>query len=245
MSGRAFPRLANRRSRLGKRLRAAATVALAASFATGPILHAHPHVFIDTGVELLHGSDGRVEAVRITWTYDELFSLLLLEDLGLDSDYDGVLTPEETEALQGFDMDWPEDWDGDVYVELQGERIALGPPEPEVSALLDNGMLFSIHTRALDRPLDGTGAPVIVKVYDPTYFTAYSILPDKVSSAAENCTTAVFEPDLDAAYAFLQAAIAELGAQIADPFEAIDFPPVGDRFAEEVRLTCGPEGHKG
>ncbi|MEM1430479.1 MAG: DUF1007 family protein [Pseudomonadota bacterium] len=203
---------------------------------------AHPHIFIDTGIELIHGPDGRVEAVRISWTYDELFSLLLLEDLGLDADYDGVLTEAETEQLQGFDMDWPDDWEGDVYAEMGGASVPLGPPIAGPAALLDNGMLTSIHTRALARPIDATAGDLVVKVYDPTFYTSYTILPEQVSSQSPFCTSTVFAPDLDEAYAFLEAALKELGAQIDDPFEAVEFPAVGDRFAEEVRLSCAVEG---
>jgi ABC-type uncharacterized transport system substrate-binding protein len=220
---------------------AGGVICAAAGLAQSPA-SAHPHIFIDTGMELIHGPDGRIEAVRITWTYDELFSLLLLEDLGLDDDYDGVLTEEETQKLQGFDMDWPDDWEGDVYAEVGGVAVPLGPPQAGPAALLDNGMLTSVHTRALDRPVDGVAEELVVKVYDPTFYTSYTILPEQVITRSPNCTAAVFAPDLEQAYAFLEAALQELGAQIDDPFEAVEFPAVGDRFAEEVRLTCGPEG---
>jgi ABC-type uncharacterized transport system substrate-binding protein len=204
---------------------------------------AHPHIFIDTGLELLQDEAGRLMALRISWTYDELFSLLMLEDLGLDSDYDGKLAPGETEKLQGFDMDWPEGYEGDVYVEVGGAPVALGPPEPGEAALLDNGMLTSTHTRRLARPLDGHAEQVVIKVYDPTFYTAYSILPEQVSTEASHCATAVYAPDLEAAQAYLDAALEQLGASIDDPFVEQDFPAVGDRFSEEVRLTCeGPGG---
>jgi ABC-type uncharacterized transport system substrate-binding protein len=217
--------------------RAAAIAVGAAVLPAGPAA-AHPHIFVDTGVELLHDAEGRLTALRVHWTYDELFSLLLLEDLGLDDDYDGVLTEAETEALQGFDMHWPEGFEGDVYVTADGDPVALLPPETGPAALRENGMLTSTHTRRLARPLDGAAEAVVVSVYDPTFYTAYSILPAEVSTDAPGCDTAVFTPDLDAAYAQLEAALAELGAVVDDPFEAVDFPPVGDRFAEEIRLTC-------
>jgi ABC-type uncharacterized transport system substrate-binding protein len=215
-----------------------APLALAAFAAYAPIASAHPHIFVDTGVELIHDDNGRLTALRIHWTYDELFSLLLLEDLGLDDDYDGVLTEAETEALQGFDMQWPEGFEGDVYVTAGGAPVALGPPETGPAELRPDGMLTSTHTRPLARPVDSAAEAVVVSVYDPTFYTAYSILPAEVSTDAPGCETAVFTPDLDAAYAQLEAALAELGAVVDDPFEAVDFPPVGDRFAEEIRVTC-------
>lgn len=224
-------------------LRPLAPALLGMALGAAPLaVAAHPHIFVDTGVRLIADAEGRVTALEISWTYDELFSLLLLEDLGLDDDYDGVLSAEETEALQGFDMDWPDWYEGDVYVEAGGAAVALGPPEPGPAALLDTGQLTSRHTRALARPLDGAAEAVVIKVYDPTFYTAYSILPAAVATDAPGCATAVFTPDLDAAYDQLAAALAEVGADIADPFEELDFPPVGDRFAEEIRLTCEAGG---
>lgn len=213
-------------------------LALAAALSAPPA-GAHPHIFIDTGLELIHGPDGTLEALRITWVYDELFSMLLLEDIGLDADFDGVLTAEEETALQGFDMDWPDGYEGDVYLTAAGAPVTLGPPEPGPAALREDGKLVSTHVRRLERPADAAAGPVSVRVYDPTYYTAYSILADGVSTDGAGCSVAVIAPDLDGAYAYLEKAIEDLMAEERDPLEEVPFPAVGDRFAEEVRLTCG------
>ena len=223
-----------------RRLAPAAALALAAPLA--PPASAHPHIFVDTGLTLIHDARGRLVALRVSWTYDELFSLLMLEELGLDPDYDGVLTEAETETLQGFDMDWPEGYEGDVYVEAGGAPVGLGPPEPGAAALRETGMLTASHTRRLARPVDGAAEPVVIRVYDPTYYTAYSILPDRVSTEAPHCATAVYAPDLEAAQAYLDARLEQLGAGIDDPFVEQDFPRVGERFSEEVRLSCEEPG---
>ena len=217
----------------------APTLALLLVFGAPERAAAHPHIFIDTGVELIHDADGRLTALRISWTYDELFSLLMLEDLGLDSDYDGILTDDEHTALQGFDMDWPDWYEGDVYVQAGGSDVALDAPQAGPAELLSDGRLISSHVRPLATPVDPAAEPVVVKVYDPTYYTAYSILPQRVSSDAPECSTAVYEPDLRAARAYLDAALESLGASIDDPFVEMNFPTVGDRFAEEIRLECG------
>lgn len=206
------------------------------------IAGAHPHIFVDTGLRLIHDAEGRVAAIEVRWTYDELFSLLLLEDLGLDADYDGVLTEAEESDLQGFDLEWPDGFEGDVYAYSDGEAVPLGPPQPGLSGLQPNGMLTSTHIRPLLIPLDPEETTVSVKVYDPTFYTAYTILSSAASSDRPGCEVAVFEPDLDGAYALLAAALAEVGADVADPFEELDFPPVGDRFSDELRVTCGAGG---
>ena len=60
----------------------------------GPAL-AHPHVWIDAGVEIILNDQNEATGVRISWTYDDLYSLYVVGDMGLDPDWDGKLTPEE------------------------------------------------------------------------------------------------------------------------------------------------------
>jgi polyphosphate kinase len=218
----------------------ASALSLTTVLALGPAPQAaaHPHVFVETGLELLHGPDGRLEAVRVTWTYDELFSLLLLEDLGLDSDFDGTLTPEEEARLQGFDMDWPDDYEGDLYLSVAGAPMALSAPEPGPARLDADGRLVSSHVRRLDRPVNGAAQEVVLRAYDPYFYTAYEIMTDRVATDGPRCHVEVYTPDLDAAYAALEAALNELMGQAQDADAEVDFPPVGDRFAEELRLAC-------
>ncbi|MEO1680296.1 MAG: DUF1007 family protein [Pseudomonadota bacterium] len=201
---------------------------------------AHPHIFVDAGLTLIHDSKGRVTDIEVRLHYDELFSLLLLEDMGLDPDYDGVLTADENETIVGFDLYWPEGFEGDVYIEAGGAPVPLGPPEAGDARLEESGQLYGAHRRKLARPVDPSEG-VVIKVYDPTFYTAYSIVVADVQSTA-GCGVPVFTPDLDEAYGQLAEALAELGAEVGDPWEMIDFPPVGDRFAEEVRLDCGSSG---
>ena len=67
---------------------------------------AHPHVFVDTRLDVVFDTAGRAEGVRISWTYDDLFSLVIIMDHEMDADFDGVLTAQELETLRGFDMNW-------------------------------------------------------------------------------------------------------------------------------------------
>lgn len=104
-----------------------AGVVLAALGASGTGALAHPHVFVDTGVELRFDAEGRLEALRIVWVYDDFVSLMIVAERGLDPDGDGVLTEAETAALTGFDMQWDEGFAGDTYLLADGRDLALGP----------------------------------------------------------------------------------------------------------------------
>ncbi len=194
---------------------------------------AHPHIFIDGGVELVF-EGGRPVAVRVTWSYDDFYSMIMIEDLGLDPDHDGVLTAEETASLSGFDMDWDPDFAGDTYV-IAGEfEVPLSRPL-DWTASYENGRIVTTHLRRFEAEV-ALGAPVTVQVYDPGYYTAYTIaFAPLLSGAGAGCTATVWEPDRAAADAILQAAIEEMSGSGA--LEG-DFPAVGSAYAEEVRVEC-------
>ncbi len=195
---------------------------------------AHPHLFIDTGVEVLFDADGTAGGVRITWTYDPMYSLVILEDRGLDPDYDGVLTPEELRALNGFDMAWDPGYQGDTYALLGEVPVDLGRPQ-DWTVALNEGQIVSTHVRRLAGPATVAEVPLIVQSYDPSFYAAYRIIGTPVISGRPDCAAQVFEPDLAAADAYLQQALAELNA--SGGVEG-DFPAVGAAYADEVRVTC-------
>ena len=57
----------------------------------GTRANAHPHIFVDTQLEISFNTAGEAEGVRITWTYDDLTSLQFIADRGMDVDFDGRL----------------------------------------------------------------------------------------------------------------------------------------------------------
>lgn len=198
---------------------------------------AHPHVFVETGLEVIFDEAGMIAAVRVSWRYDELTSLYITEERGVDADFDGVATAEELEALKGFDMDWPEDFSGDTHMTVDGAPVALGPPE-EVTAGYDSGLLSSTHLRRLAEPVDPRGV-VVISPYDETYYSAYEVTADTVLTGREGCRAELWVPDYDAAAEQLQAALDEIqGSAQEQGLDAAEFPPVGDMFAQEVRVAC-------
>jgi ABC-type uncharacterized transport system substrate-binding protein len=204
------------------------------SAAPGPVL-AHPHVFIDAAVEVIFDAEGRAEALRLSWTYDDLFSLLIVEDRGLDPDYDGILTPDAVAALSGFDMQWDADFPGDTYALLSGAELALSRPQ-DWTASYAEGKITSTHLRRFTTPVAMTADnPLVVQVYDPGFYTAYMLVGQTVLTGRDDCTAQVFVPDRSAADEQLLAALAEMSA---DTDIEIAFPAIGAAYAEEVRITC-------
>ncbi|HMO07081.1 MAG TPA: DUF1007 family protein [Paracoccaceae bacterium] len=208
----------------------ALTIALFAAAPAG----AHPHIFIDTGLEVIFDGQGRPAAVRVSWTYDDFYSLLMIEDRKLDADYDGVLTPEEEAALSGFDMDWDPDYNGDLFVYAGDLEVPLSRPADWTASYAD-GRITSTHLRRFEAPL-APGAPLVIQVYDPGYYTAYFIAGTPLlTGAGAACRVEVYEPDRSAADAQLMAAIEEMGR--SGDLE-MDFPAIGSAYSEEARVTC-------
>lgn len=195
---------------------------------------AHPHVWVDTRIEVILNDANQATGVRIGWTYDDLYSLYIVGDMGLDPDWDGALTPEEEAQLAGFDMKWESGFAGDTYALQGGRALDLSAPQDWTAGYAE-GRISSTHLRLFAEPVPLGEVPLILQVYDPGYYVAYSIPFDPVLTGGQGCSAQVFVPDLDAADEELKAALEEYTPDI--DLEA-EFPAIGAAYAEEVRVTC-------
>ena len=211
--------------------RAAALVL--ASLLASP-LASHPHIFVDTGLDLRFDADGRLAEVRVTWVYDELYSLLITEDRGLDPDFDGVLTDAEIADLQGFDMNWSPGFNGDLVILQNGSELSLSPPRA-ATASFEGGRITTTHVRSV-ATAQTPGQPIEVKPYDATYYTAYDITRGVRIEGAEACRSRIEMPDIDAALQELQDVLASLDADASPEDEGL--PDVGGMLASTVHVTC-------
>ena len=206
----------------------------AALLACATPLGAHPHIFVDTGLEVIVDAEGRLTHLRITWAYDEFYSLLVTEDRGLDPDYDGVLTEAEVASLNGFDMRWVEGFNGDTVLLNGGEEIALSSPQ-EVATTFSEGRIITSHLRAVegDAP-DANG--LVIKPYDPTYYTAYEVTQKVTVQGDDACRARVKMPEMNADLRELQQDLSALDAN-TDPND-VGLPEIGEALANEVVITC-------
>ena len=194
---------------------------------------AHPHVFIDTGLEVIFDNQHRATGIRITWSYDDLTSLQIVTDKGLDPDFDGNLTPDETTQLNGFDMHWDAGYPGDTYASVAGQPMLLSGPSDWTVAYND-AKILSTHYRSFATPIEVT-QPLLIQVYDPTLYVSYALKLGTTLTKAPDCTARTLLPDLDSARAKLDAAIAAL------PQDAeAAYPELGADFAEAMEVTCPP-----
>jgi ABC-type uncharacterized transport system substrate-binding protein len=204
-----------------------------ASLCLGSGAMAHPHVFVQAEVELIV-DQGQLTGVRLNWIYDDFFSLLLTEDLQIDPDGDLVLTEEELATLSASVTDWPPDYQGDLYLVQDAQPLALAPRQ-EHHATLRDGLVVETVLMPLANPVT-VGDPVEVRVYDPFYYIAYSVVGDLVVTGDPNCTASYRAADLNAAYALVDELLYGRPASDVGPDE--QFPEVGVHFADTVTLRC-------
>lgn len=191
---------------------------------------AHPHVFTDVQAGFLFGDAGRLEALRIVWTYDEFTSLSLFEILDLDKDGDGNLDDTDRAAIVKGETVWPPDYNGDVYLEAGGQPVNLTRPI-RASALFDGARVSVAFDLPLEMPISAT-EPIVLRLYDPAYYYAYSIA-SLSGSMPKACRAEVLPFQSDSATAALQTQLAALSRE-----QTPEQGNVGRLFADEVRLQC-------
>lgn len=196
---------------------------------------AHPHEFVDTGLTFRFDDNGMLGAISVVWLYDDLTSLLILEDLGLDPDGDGKLTDQETARLTEMAGSWPEGFDGNLYLTADGVPVALSGPLDATAGLRD-GRVFMSHIRALVRRIDPVTEHAALQAYDPSYYTFYDLTGVPGVIGREGCEVTTEAADMALAQKLYDAALAELTDE--EIMEQGKFPEIGGAFAATLRLTC-------
>jgi ABC-type uncharacterized transport system substrate-binding protein len=195
---------------------------------------AHPHVFVDARTGFIFGTDGQLKALRISWTYDEFTTLILFESLNLDQDGDGQFNDADRAAIIEGETNWDRAYKGDVYLELAGQDYPLGRPEAAGVTLNNNQVEISF-----DLPLSHSvridNTPVYLRLCDPFFYYAYTILPAiNPPNLPEDCQAQIVPFEPKAAESALQDKMAALGREDIPAVENI-----GRLFSDEVQLTCG------
>lgn len=210
--------------------RAATFAALVTVLLGGSGAAAHPHVFIDGGLDFVFDGNGRIESLRVTWIYDPLTSLFMLEDLGIAST--GPLDAADRDRLAAYQTEWVPAFEGDSYLRHQGRDVGLsGPLDPE--AEIRDGLVVIRFLRDLAAPVR-PGNDTVAEVYDPTYFTAYRITEVPVLENAPSACAAEVKPfEPTRGLAALQKRL------LAIPVESTpEDADVGALFAEKIHLRC-------
>lgn len=209
---------------------------LVAALAVPVTATAHPHVFVQAQVTVVFDDAGEM-GIKLDWYYDDLFSLLVTTDLGIDMDGDLVLTAEEQALLDSQIAAWPPDYNGDLEVAQNGQVLALAEKQNHTMSYVE-GLFHEAHLRPVSAIPDAE-SPIRIRVYDPSFYTAYDLRQPVLIEGRDDCSAEVIPADVDAAYALAESLLDGQSAAEVGPDEY--FPAIGDAFADTIVVTCaGP-----
>jgi len=198
---------------------------------SAPAAWAHPHVFVQVSLKLDTNAQGQLTGVEVTWTYDQLFSLLIMSDQDILADGSAGLSEADRAALKGFDLvDWQDGFEGALFLYQKDQKIALRPPEA-LDVMLDaRGRLVTRHRRAV-APID-LGETLVIQPYDPYYYAALSLMQE--NGLPDGCTGTINHADAEAA----DAVISELGWTGFGDEAVFNEVKIGIYFADTLEVTC-------
>jgi ABC-type uncharacterized transport system substrate-binding protein len=129
---------------------------------------AHPHVFVDYTVKLVLAGD-RLTGVRLTWTFDDLFSGFILQEF--DQDRNGTLSAAESQRIEAKHLSEFRRVAYYANITVDGRPIVV-PDASDFRATAAKGIVTYEFLLPLSVPLAST-TTIEVYVDDPVYYIAY------------------------------------------------------------------------
>jgi ABC-type uncharacterized transport system substrate-binding protein len=129
----------------------------------------HPHVFVDYTVALLLTGDS-VDGIRLTWTFDDLFSGLILQEF--DGDRNQTLSPEEGRRIEQRHLAEFQKVGCYTTINVNGKPVTAQPARA-FRASVAKGIVTYEFVLPVKIALAATTALEIL-VEDPVYYIAYS-----------------------------------------------------------------------
>lgn len=208
----------------------ALAVLLAAT--AGPVA-AHPHVFVDGGVDFVFGPGRSLEALNVTWLYDPFETLYIMSSLDIVPDTSWTLSDTDRTRLEQEETNWAPDFQGASHLTVAGRHIALSRPKDLEVSLVEDRLQVTFR-RDLDTPVDLAGTSAEIAFYESTYFYAFAATQQpRLVGGSGSCTTLITPFDAETQLADLQDTLALLGRE-----ETPDQQDIGALFADKIAITC-------
>lgn len=198
---------------------------------TAPV-NAHPHIFVDGGIDFIMTGDETLDALSVTWLYDEFESLYDLSSRGIEQQPDGTLSDTDREAIRAAYSDWPDDFDGSAHLSIDGVLIEMAWPSDLAVDLVD-GRLQLTFLRKLDAPAILTNKSVEVAFYESTYFFAFNITNEPTFVGNETCEAVVVPYASGEQSDEVKQSLALLSRE-----ETPGIGNVGQLFADRIVVNC-------
>lgn len=144
--------------------------AMVQGFAPRPA-DAHPHVWIEAELAFV-ARDGKVRALDIVWRFDEFFSAQMLLDF--DRNRDGRLDAGELRALSAQTQASLAEYSFFTHIH-RGEQREKVREVADFRVSVEKGIVVYRFSVPLDAPADPRSAPLLVGLFDETYFVDISL----------------------------------------------------------------------
>jgi ABC-type uncharacterized transport system substrate-binding protein len=151
----------------GRRHRLPALALAGVLAATAPV-DAHPHIFVDHSVLVRFGAAGP-ETVEFSWTFDDMFSTLVLQSF--DADKDRAFSPAEIQTIEQKHFGNLKEYQYFVVIRQAGKSLPVTVRQFRATA--SRGLV----TYAFTVPVSGAAASegtLEILVDDPTFYTAFT-----------------------------------------------------------------------
>jgi ABC-type uncharacterized transport system substrate-binding protein len=160
---------------------------LLAASAASSLAQAHPHVFIDMRSAVSFNAAGQIDAIGISWTFDEFYSQFTTD--GVDSNGNGKFDPAELQTLANTFAKNLKEFRHFTFIEIDG-RLIENPAPSNARAIMKNGQLTFAFRMPLAKPVDPARTKLRYTSIDPTYYMDISpaaTTPVSMVGAPKNC----------------------------------------------------------
>lgn len=144
---------------------------------TPRIAQAHPHVFIDSSLNL-HFEDNCLKSIDVIWTFDDMSSDMFLIDL--DTNADGALTQAEWNKQRPDIESYLAEHSFFVHVLLNDKKMSLTKVSNFV-ATFEKGTLKYKMNIPLAVAKKSTVQQMQIAIFDPSYYSDFYTALDVVA----------------------------------------------------------------
>ncbi len=188
----------------------------------------HPHAWIDLQSRVLLDDDGDIRALELSWLFDDYYTVLVAEELGMDTEP----TQKLLDDIARRNLGNLRRYDYFAAVTYDGERQEIGDVNRYETEVRDGRLLMRFEV-PLTRPLDPESGEVTFSVYDPTYWIEIVHVEDEPvlfsGEGAERCQSEIIQPNPTLEQVTL--------ANALDRDETAG-DGLGELFAETVVVSC-------
>lgn len=191
---------------------------------------AHPHVFVDATARFVFEGPQVLSRVEIVHRYDPLYSLFLLQDLGIDP-FAPLSAPDTARLVAEYET-FLASAHGFAALSAGGSDVPFAAPADVGVSVRDDRVEVTFAV-PLAAPLALDGSAVTLDIFDPLYFVDFGIVGPVMVTGATDCTARALDWVPSPRLLALQSALSTL-----PPDQDPEDRSVGRLFAAQAQVRC-------